>query len=147
MAPLHILPMNSLPGFFPGRMAVSRQHTPRLRIVRKTTVFLTPRCVADRDNVLDANVAIGDIYWMKLIFSPAAAKALTKIPRNEGIGLLAKLQQVVANPMGQYPWAKRLTDQPGFRVRQGDWRAVYRLDYDAGVMIVDKIAKRDEVYR
>ena len=41
MAPLHILPMNSLPGFFPGRMAVSRQHTPRLRIVRETTVFLT----------------------------------------------------------------------------------------------------------
>ncbi len=84
---------------------------------------------------------------MKLIFSPAAAKALTKAPRKEGAGLLAKLQQVAADPMGQHPWAKRLTDQPGFRVRQGDWRAVYRLDHEAGEMIVDKIAKRDEVYR
>jgi mRNA interferase RelE/StbE len=84
---------------------------------------------------------------MELIFSPAAAKALTKIPRKEGADLLAKLQQVAAEPMGQYPWAKRLTDQPGFRVRQGDWRAVYRLDHEGGEMVVDKIAKRDEVYR
>lgn len=84
---------------------------------------------------------------MKLIFSPGAAKALTKLPRKEGAGLLVKLQQVAADPMGQYPWAKRLTDQPGFRVRQGDWRAVYRLDHETEEMIVDKIAKRDEVYR
>ncbi len=44
-------------------------------------------------------------------------------------------------------WAKRLTDQPGFRARQGDWRAIYRLDNAAGEMIVDRIAKRDEVYK
>lgn len=84
---------------------------------------------------------------MRLIFSPAAVKALSRLPRREASGLLAKLQQVAADPMGQYPWAKRLTDQPGFRVRQGDWRAVYRLDHDAGEMVVDRIAKRDEVYR
>lgn len=84
---------------------------------------------------------------MKLIFSPAAAKVLTRFPHKEGTGLLAKLQQVAADPMGQYPWAKRLTDQPGFRVRQGDWRAIYRLDHDTGEMIVDKVGKRDEVYR
>ena len=84
---------------------------------------------------------------MKLIFSPAAAKALTKLPRKEGAGLLAKLQQVAADPLGLHPWAKRLTDQPGFRVRKGDWRAIYRLDHNAGEMIVDKVSKRDEVYR
>ena len=32
---------------------------------------------------------------MKLIFSPAAAKAVTKLPRKEGAGLLEKLQQVM----------------------------------------------------
>lgn len=84
---------------------------------------------------------------MKLLFSPAAAKALTRMPRKEGGELLAKLQQVAADPAGQYPWAKRLTDQPGFRVRQGDWRAVYRLDHETGEMLVEKIARRDEVYR
>jgi mRNA interferase RelE/StbE len=84
---------------------------------------------------------------MKLIFSPAAAKALTKLPRKDGAALMSKLKQVAGNPRGQYPWAKRLTDHPGFRIRQGYWRAVYRLDHESGEMIVDKIAKRDEVYR
>jgi len=84
---------------------------------------------------------------MKLLFSPAAVKALARIPRKEEAGLLAKLRQVADDPTGKHPWAKRLTDQPGFRLRQGDWRAVYRLDHEAGEMIVDRIAKRDEVYR
>lgn len=84
---------------------------------------------------------------MKLIFAPAAVKALTRLPGKDQVALLAKLQQVANDPTGRHPWAKRLTDQPGFRVRHGDWRAVYRLDHATGEMIVDKIAKRDEVYR
>ncbi len=84
---------------------------------------------------------------MKLILSPAAAKALSRLPRKDGAALLAKLKQVANDPSGEYPWAKRLTGSPSFRVRQGDWRAIYRLDHDAGEMTVDRIAKRDEVYR
>ena len=84
---------------------------------------------------------------MRLIFSPSAAKAICKVPAKEAEALLGKLQQVASQPVGVYPWSKRLTNQPGYRVRQGDWRAVYRLDLDADEMIVEKIAKRDEVYR
>jgi mRNA interferase RelE/StbE len=84
---------------------------------------------------------------MELIFSPAAAKTLTKLPAKDRAALISKLEKVAANPMGQYPWAKRLTGHPGYRIRQGDWRAVYRLDFESGEMVVDKIAKRDEVYR
>jgi mRNA interferase RelE/StbE len=84
---------------------------------------------------------------MELIFSPAAVKALTKLPAKDAAALMAKLQQVAANPAGQYPWAKRLTAHPGFRIRQGDWRAIYILNFDAGKMTVEKIAKRDEVYK
>ncbi len=84
---------------------------------------------------------------MRLTYSPAALKAFRRAPAKEIKGLRAKLQIVAADPMTQHPWAKRLTDQPGFRVRQGDWRAVYRLDRKADEMIVDIIAKRDEVYR
>ncbi len=60
--------------------------------------------------------------------------------------LRAKLQAVAVDTHGQHSWAKRLTDQLGYRVRQGDWRAVYRLDSEADEMVVDTIAKRDEVY-
>lgn len=84
---------------------------------------------------------------MKLIFAPGAARALGRLPRSDAAALLAKLRLVAANPTGRYAWAKRLTGQPGFRVRQGDVRAVYRLDHEAAEMIVDRIARRDEVYR
>ena len=46
--------------------------------------------------------AIGDNRFMKLIFSPGAVKALTKLPRKEANGLLEKLKEVAAAPMGQY---------------------------------------------
>ena len=84
---------------------------------------------------------------MELIFSPAAVKALMKLPAKDGAALMAKLQQIAATPAGQYPWAKRLTGHPGFRIRQGDWRAIYILNFDADKMTVEKIAKRDEVYK
>lgn len=84
---------------------------------------------------------------MKLILSPSAVKALTVMLCKDAVALLTKLQQVADDPHGRHPWAKRLTGHPGYRVRQGDVRAVYRLDAEAGEMVVDKIAKRDEVYR
>ena len=84
---------------------------------------------------------------MRLTYTPSALKALRKAPAKVVADLRAKLQAVAADPLGQHPFAKRLTDQPGYRVRQADWRAVYRLDHKMGEMIVDTIAKRDEVYR
>lgn len=58
--------------------------------------------------------------------------------------LRAKLQAAAARPHGQHAWAKRMTDQHGHRVRQGDWRAVSRLDSEADEMIVDIIARTDD---
>jgi mRNA interferase RelE/StbE len=84
---------------------------------------------------------------MELIFSPAAVKALCKVPAKDAAALMAKLQQVATTPAGQHPWAKRLTGYPGFRIRQGDWRAIYILNFSAGKMTVEKIAKRDEAYK
>lgn len=84
---------------------------------------------------------------MRLIFSPAATKGLLKAPAAVSRDLVAKLRIVADAPHGTYPWAKRLTDHPGFRIRQGDWRAIYRLDHTTSEMIVDRVAKRDQVYR
>ncbi|MGB9024747.1 MAG: hypothetical protein WCC40_02110 [Rhodomicrobium sp.] len=40
-----------------------------------------------------------------------------------------------------------MSGRKGFRIRQGDWRAIYNLNFDADKMTVEKIAKRDEVYK
>ena len=70
-----------------------------------------------------------------------------KLPAKEGSALLSKLKQIAADPAGQFLWAKRLSGRQGFRIRQGDWRAIYNLNFDADKMTVEKIAKRDEVYK
>jgi hypothetical protein len=54
---------------------------------------------------------------MELIFSPAAVKVLPRLPAKDAAALMAKLQQVAANPAGQHPWAKKPTGYPGFRIR------------------------------
>jgi mRNA-degrading endonuclease RelE of RelBE toxin-antitoxin system len=84
---------------------------------------------------------------MRLIVAPAAVKALTRMPSKDAQALLDKLKRVAADPTGSHPFAKRLAGSLGYRIRQGDWRAVYRLDRAENEMVVERIAKRDEVYR
>ncbi len=84
---------------------------------------------------------------MQLIVSPGAVKAFRKMPQKDAETLLGKLQKVADAPKGKHSAAKQMTDHPGFRLRHGDWRAVYRLDFDAGRMVVDRVGKRGEIYR
>ncbi len=83
---------------------------------------------------------------MKLIFVPSAVKALRKMPRKDADALRAKLATMSAAPFSTYPWAKRLTSSAYYRVRQSDWRAVYRIDREAGLVEVIKIGSRREIY-
>jgi mRNA interferase RelE/StbE len=84
---------------------------------------------------------------MQLIISAKAIGQLAGLPTKDREALFEKLKQVAANPRGQYPWAMRLTNHPGFRIRHGDWRAIYKLDFDGDQMTVEIVAKREDVYR
>jgi len=84
---------------------------------------------------------------MKLVVSPAAARALRKMPRKDADALLTKPETLAASPFGTYPWAKRPVGADAFRVRQGDRCAVYRVDRETQEVVVDHIDHRREVYR
>jgi len=84
---------------------------------------------------------------MKLVISPAAVKALRKMPRKEADALLTRLEAVSEASFGTHPWARRPLGADGFRIRQGDWRAAYRIDRETQEMMVDHIDHRREVYR
>jgi mRNA interferase RelE/StbE len=83
---------------------------------------------------------------MRLILLPEAVKALRRMPRHDAEALLDRLKAVAADPFGAHPFAKAFGGGAG-RVRQGDWRAVYRLDTSRDEMVVSRIAHRREVYR
>ncbi|MFL4969799.1 MAG: type II toxin-antitoxin system RelE family toxin [Xanthobacteraceae bacterium] len=84
---------------------------------------------------------------MELRFSPAAVRALARMPKREAGAILRKLKAVAAEPFGDHPWAKRLKSEDCFRARQGDWRAVYKVDTEYDAVIVERVEHRREVYR
>lgn len=84
---------------------------------------------------------------MKLIVSPAALKALGQMPKKDALALVTKLEKVAAEPFDMHPWAKRLQGSEGYRVRHGDWRAIYRIDTADQTVIVEAVGNRREIYR
>jgi mRNA-degrading endonuclease RelE of RelBE toxin-antitoxin system len=84
---------------------------------------------------------------VKLIVSPAALKALSQMPKKDSDALLAKLEAVADKPFGTHPWAKRLQGSTAYRVRHGDWRAIYHINADVQAVVVDAIGNRKEIYR
>jgi mRNA interferase RelE/StbE len=85
---------------------------------------------------------------MKLDFTKSAARAMAALPSKDRAALYSRMNRIAAAPFASHPDVKPMVGMPGFyRVRQGDWRAVYRLDRGIDVMMVERVAKRGEVYR
>ena len=82
---------------------------------------------------------------MRLLLSREAVRGLRGLPRRDAEALYTKLEAVAAYPMGDHPFAKAFGGKG--RVRQGDWRAVYQVDREAGQVRVIAVAARREVYR
>ena len=83
---------------------------------------------------------------MALLIPPKVLKQLAAMPKAEARRLLDRLEKIADAPEKAHPNAVPLVGEPGvFRVRQGDWRAVFSIE--EGDVIVDRVAHRREVYR
>jgi len=82
----------------------------------------------------------------RLEFSREALKALLRMPRDQALRVRSKLNALARDPYNA-PNVKKLTEQPGFRLRVGDWRVVYLLDEERIVIQVIRVAQRGEVVR
>lgn len=85
---------------------------------------------------------------MKLELSKAALRGLSRMPPKARAALMDKLKAVAAAPFSRHAFDVKAMRgvKDTFRIRQGDWRAVYevvRIDDKLLVIIVDV---RGEVY-
>jgi len=83
----------------------------------------------------------------KIIFKKEAAKSLNKIPRNVAKLIREKLEAIATNPYADHPNAKKLQGRDGYRLRVGDWRVIYEIQNEQLVILVLRVAPREEVYR
>jgi mRNA-degrading endonuclease RelE of RelBE toxin-antitoxin system len=85
---------------------------------------------------------------MRLIVGKAALRALGTMPTKIALSMMERLRRISADPFTSQPNVERIQGvKDGFRLRQGDWRALYRIDRERDEMLVDRIAHRREVYR
>lgn len=83
---------------------------------------------------------------MALLIPPDVLKQLAAMPKADRKRLLDALESVAAAPTERLGFTTQMVGQPGvWRLRKGDWRAVYRIR--EGNVVVDRVGNRKEVYR
>ncbi|AVH22518.1 type II toxin-antitoxin system RelE family toxin [Nocardia cyriacigeorgica] len=81
-------------------------------------------------------------------FRPAARRSLRAIPQADAIGLLNALTTLGDDPYAINHAVKPLTGYAGlYRIRYGNYRAVYRVDDGRLVILVVHAGHRREIYR
>jgi mRNA-degrading endonuclease RelE of RelBE toxin-antitoxin system len=80
-----------------------------------------------------------------LLFTRDAQKRLADVPKAERDQIMECLREIAASPDGRHPGTARLVNaEAAWRVRQGDWRAVYEIA--GGEVVVIRVGHCREVY-
>jgi len=77
---------------------------------------------------------------MQVTYTNAAAKALRKMPKKDMAALVTKLNAFAVTGEGD---VKKLVGSSYYRLRHGDWRAIFEIEDN---VLVVKVAHRREVY-
>jgi mRNA interferase RelE/StbE len=86
---------------------------------------------------------------MRLVIERAAMRRLSDLPKPARAALLRRLRVIAADPFAKHANVERYKGggTNGFRLRQGQWRAIYEIDREAQEMRVQVIDTRGSVYR
>ena len=75
----------------------------------------------------------------------SAIKELENVPKKELQKLVEKIQALSKEPRPQ--GSQKLSHNEQYRIRQGDYRAVYSIDDDNLNVYIIKVGHRKEIYR
>ena len=76
---------------------------------------------------------------------PRAEKQLTWLDATPYETIKKKMYSLRENP--RPPGCRKLMDQPGWRVRAGDYRIVYEIDDVSRIVTILRVGHRKEIYR
>jgi mRNA interferase RelE/StbE len=86
---------------------------------------------------------------MRLVIEKAAMRRLNNLPGSARESVRRRLDEIAADPFAKHANVKRYKEggPNSFRLRHGQWRAIYRIDREAQEMQVQIIDTRGSVYR
>jgi len=80
----------------------------------------------------------------ELIFSDISLKQLNKLEKNIQERIISTLERIRIRPES---YLIRLVDDPGYKLRVGDYRVIIDLDKTKLIILVIKIVYRKNVYK
>ena len=84
---------------------------------------------------------------MKLVLEKDARKGLARMQATAHEAMVKRLLAIAANPFAHHANVDRMKGRPqSFRLRQGDWRAIYELDIASEQMRVRIVDTRGSIY-
>ena len=83
------------------------------------------------------------MYKVEII--PAARKDLDDLENKIFSQIKEKILLIAENP--RQPGSLKLTQEEGYRLRNGDYRILYRIDDNAKIVYIYRVKYRREVYR
>ena len=84
---------------------------------------------------------------MELLIEKDAVRALARMQPRIAEAILRELRGVAEDPLAAHRNVKRLRgDRLYYRLRHGDWRALYRIDIERQQMIVEAVLPRGSAY-
>jgi len=83
---------------------------------------------------------------MRVILSPAAQRDIERLAADVAARVIAALYRLRDNPRPLGCRLLRDHKPPTWRVRVGDWRVLYEIDDDAGIVTVTGVRHRSKAY-
>lgn len=81
----------------------------------------------------------------KIVIKNSVAKDLRPIPNKDVRRILNRIEQLAENP--RPPAAEQLTGDIKYRIRQGNYRILYKIEDEIVTVTVVKVGHRRDVYR
>ncbi len=83
----------------------------------------------------------------RIEYKRPARKALKRMPKEMAQRFLTAFEKLAQDPQRRDLDAKHLVGRPGYRLRIGDWRALYTVEDNCLLILVANIGPRGGVYR
>lgn len=81
----------------------------------------------------------------RLLIKPSAVKELEAVPPRDRLRIVGRIEKLRQDPRARN--CEKLSGEDKYRVRQGDYRVVYRIDDTAREVTIFKIGHRRQAYR
>lgn len=80
-----------------------------------------------------------------VLYTEAFYKSLGPIPKRDVKRILDRTRTLAEDP--RPPESQKLAGQEKYRIRQGNYRIIYRIENDRLIVVVVKVGHRKEVYK